>query len=135
MDKILTKGEIREICEMWNIDGENAVQINEDWIVSQNGDMIGRRYDEKWDYVIEVDRVDEEDWVQHLCTKVWFNPRSFLPAYIIALNIAGVTEIEVTFGYDSNEKRTSIKPSEMLRNLGEYNKFESEVLKWLNTLP
>ena len=51
------------------------------------------------EYVIEHDRVSEEDWIAHLFTKQWNNWNDFIPAYFQALKNKGVQNISIITFY------------------------------------
>lgn len=52
-----------------------------EWHVSENGDMT---YGDD-EYVIEADRLHENDWILQMFTKGWVDWNEFIPAYYQAL--------------------------------------------------
>ncbi len=61
---------------------------NRDWYIDDNGNL--------WhitDYGIEVQLLDNEDWVLHLMQHSWFDANTFIPAYFEACTRAGIQSV------------------------------------------
>lgn len=65
------------------------------WKVDSDGDLVHpeRGYD------ITSDRLDEKDWILHLSEKSWVNFNDFIPAYLYALSLAGISEVSIATQY------------------------------------
>ena len=70
-------------------------QFNEDWQLSERGDMCFHNSR----YYIDADRLKESDWIIHLMGKVWFDANTFLPAYFEACRRAGIKKVTITTIY------------------------------------
>lgn len=64
------------------------------WKVSKSGDMV---YD-KGKYDIYHDQLSK-DWILHLSGKVWIDWNEFIPAYLQALENAGIEYIKMRVFY------------------------------------
>lgn len=69
--------------------------FNEDWCLSQTGDMFNRRsgYD-IWDYMLK-----HKDLVLHLMEKVWFDANTFIPAYFESCKRQNIKYVQIQTFY------------------------------------
>ena len=66
------------------------------WHVYPDGSL---EYTERG-YLIEADRLREDDWILHLLTKRWVDMNDFIPAYFQAMRNAGIQHANIRFYYD-----------------------------------
>ncbi len=78
------------------IDLKVDTELKTDWIITPEGDLLHPSND----YIIEADRLEEDDWVLHLMTKGWMDFNTFLPVYFKALKNRGIKKllIKTTYG-------------------------------------
>ena len=69
--------------------------LKPDWIITPEGDLLRPSND----YLIEADRLEEDDWMLHLMTKDWMDFNTFLPVYFKALNNKGAKKIQIKITY------------------------------------
>lgn len=79
-------------AEEWGL--RNIEYFNEDWAISEDGDLLGLGY-----YLISSYRLNEGNWLLHLMGKVWFDANTFIPAYFEACRRAGLKSVKVTIDY------------------------------------
>lgn len=86
----------------WEIERVNNMEgnykpfevFNEDWAINADGDLIGWGY-----YLIDCNRLKEDDWLLHLMSKALFDANTFIPAYMAACRRAGVKEVTMKMSY------------------------------------
>lgn len=111
--------EMKKACKELRVDSRGAVMVNENWIVSAEGDMIGRRsINGGFTYLISCDRLMEDDWCLHLITtKRGGIIYDFLEAYMVALRCAGIDEVTQRIGYGEDAEMITLKPKELANDL------------------
>lgn len=86
----------------WKIEGVNAFMqdckpfevFNEDWAINADGDLTGWGY-----YLIDCNRLAEDNWLIHLMSKARFDANTFIPAYIEACKRANIQKVTMRMFY------------------------------------
>lgn len=118
--------EIKKICDWHNVDPEGVWQINEDWLVSRTGDLIGGR---NFGYGI-YDYQNGDTWIPHMAEKNWVDLHTFIPAYVEALCRRGYKEYTIKLSYDSES--ITIKPFELRTDFEGMNELANKAYDMVN---
>lgn len=122
--------EIESVCNEMNVACEGAYLHNERWILSASGDMIGMPTGNHFYYLIENDRLTEENWCYHLwSSKANFDMALFLDAFVTALCRAGVDECVQKFGYNGKSPKITIHPQSLVGNSVAIKALANEMMK------
>ena len=68
-------------------------RANNKWQIENGGDLVNN------DYVIERERLDEDDWILHMLSKGWCDMNDFIPRYFEALESKGIKGLKIRIVY------------------------------------
>lgn len=92
---IISIERLQRICTSHNCDWHGAKVVNQDWIVTQAGDILCIPHSYGiYDYALEKD-----DWIIHMAEKRWVNLNTFLPAYFEACRRKGLKVVQMRISY------------------------------------
>ena len=68
-----------------------------EWGITQDGDLVCKDAG----YVITRERLDEQDWISHMCEKRWVDRVKFVIAYKAACLSAGIKRVPSGYNGDT----------------------------------
>lgn len=61
------------------------------WAIEKDGTMVHNSPE----YIIDGDRLREDNWIQHMAEKRWCDLRVFVRAYLLACQTAGLRSVTI----------------------------------------